>query len=379
MWSEFRGAFPTFRDTTYLNTCSLGALSSASREAVTTFLDQWERLGASAWYELWLGEVERLREGVARLLGCGSHEVALFPNVSSAVAAIASSIDYEERPHVVCADLDFPTVAYQWHARERDGARVRLASSPDGMGVPESAWRELVDDSTALLATGHVFFTTGWRQDVARLSDAAHDAGALLLLDAYQSAGIIPLHVRESGVDMVVGGGLKWLLGGPGIAFLYVREGLHGRLDPRTTGWFAVQEPFGFDPARRALRTDARRFEGGTPSPAAVFAARAGLDLVHSIGVEALGERTLALVALLAEKARESGLAVRMPEDPERRSGIVVLPDPDPHAAVAALASEGIVVDARPTGVRVSPYAYNTEEEIERFVAALRRVREARS
>lgn len=374
MWLEFRDNFPIFEDSVYLNTCSLGALSRQSRQAVNEFLDLWAAKGASAWYELWMGEIEELRERVARLFGCGTHEIALMPNVSSGLSAIASAFDYTERNRVVCAELDFPTVPYQWHARARDGVEVVLAGSPDGIGIPESTYDSLLDDHTAFLALSHVFFTTGWTNNLRELADKAHDTGALFLVDAYQSAGIFPLPVKELGVDILLAGGLKWLLGGPGIAYMYVSEALHKRLDPRATGWFAVENQFEFDPAGRSLRGDARRMEAGTPSPAAVYAARAGIDLVLEHGVELLGSRTRAMVRLLRVMAAERGIDVFMPEDPERWSGIVILRDSDPWATAAALAEKGIIVDARPTGVRVSPYAYNTPEDLEAMLDTIKKI-----
>ena len=375
MWAEFRKQFSIFEKATYLNTCSLGALCRQGQRAVDDFLQLWGEMGASAWYELWLGEIERLRERVAQLLECGIHEVALLPNVSAGLAAVASSLDYGDRNRVVCAALDFPTVPYQWHARARNGVEVILAESPDGMGIPESVYGSLLDDSTAILAVGHVFFTTGWAHDLLELAERAHSAGALMIVDAYQSAGILPLPVHELGVDVLLTGGLKWLLGGPGVAYMYVREDLHDGLDPRATGWFAVEDQFAFDPARRTLKRDARRLEGGTPAPAAAYAARAGLDLVLEYGVDALGARTLELIMYLADRADELDMDIKIPQEPERRSGIAILPDDNPHETVQKLAEEMIIVDARPTGVRISPYAYNTEEDIDQLLEAIKRIR----
>lgn len=371
MWTAFRDQFPIFESTVYLNTCSLGALSRHSRASVDHFLRLWQQMGASAWYTLWLGEIERLRTSVAGLLQCGTHEIALLPNVSSALSAIASALDYSARNRVVCADLDFPTLPYQWYARARDGVELVLAASPDGMSVPVTAYEAVLDERTCLVATSHVFFSTGWMQDLAVLAERSHAAGALLLVDAYQSAGIEPLPVRELGIDILLTGGLKWLLGGPGIAYLYVREELLEELDPRATGWFAVKDQFAFETAGRELREDARRFEAGTPSPAAVYAARAGLDLVLEHGVDSLGARTRELIQFLVDEGGRRGVRVLVPQDPRRRSGIAIVPHPDPHEAVKRLAAEHIIVDARPTGVRVSPYAYNTEEDIVRLLDAL--------
>jgi len=371
MWQEFREQFPIFEEAIYLNTCSLGALSRQSREGVERFLDLWKEKGASAWYELWLGEIERYRESCARLLGCDVHEIALMPNVSSGLSAIGSALDYRDRNRVVCAELDFPTLPYQWHARARDGVEVVFAESSDGIGIHESTFGDLVDDRTALLAVSHVFFTTGWTLDLKTLADVAHSSDTLLLVDAYQSAGIKPLPVKDLGVDILLGGGLKWLLGGPGIAFLYVSEHLHDRLDPRTTGWFGVEDQFDFNPERRALRQDARRLEAGTPSPASVYAARAGLDLVLEHGVDILGARVRAMMRLLKVMAEERGLEVRMPEDEERWSGIAIVPDEDPWETARILAEKRVIVDARPTGVRVSPYAYNTPLDLEVMLDAI--------
>ncbi|MFC1499450.1 aminotransferase class V-fold PLP-dependent enzyme [Candidatus Zixiibacteriota bacterium] len=375
MWQEFRSHFPIFEDSVYLNTCSLGALSRQSREAVERFLDLWQEMGASAWYELWLGEIELLRERVARLLGCGMHEIALMPNVSSGLSAIGSALDYRERNRVICAELDFPTLPYQWHSRARDGAEVIFAESRDGLGIPESDYEILLNDRTALLAVGHVFFTTGWTANLGTLAEMAHDAGALMLVDAYQSAGIIPLPVKELGIDILLAGGLKWLLGGPGIAWCYISEDIQEQFDPRATGWFGVEDQFDFNPTQRTLRKDARRLEAGTPSPASVYAARAGLDLVLDHGVEVLGARVKAMIRLLKVMAEERGIEVQMAGDETRWSGISVLPDEDPYATVKALAEEGVIVDARPTGVRVSPYAYNTPLDIEILLDAILKIR----
>ncbi len=334
-------------------------------------------MGASAWYELWLGEIELLRERVARLLGCGTHEIALMPNVSSGLSAIGSALDYHDRNRVICAELDFPTLPYQWHARARDGVEVVFAESHDGLGIPESDSESLLTNRTALLAVGHVFFTTGWTADLRTLADMAHGAGALLLVDAYQSAGIIPIPVKELGVDILLAGGLKWLLGGPGIAWCYVNEDIHEQFDPRTTGWFGVEDQFDFNPAQRTLRKDARRLEAGTPSPASVYAARAGLDLVLEYGVDILGARVRAMIRLLKVMAEERGIEVMMAGEDDRWSGIAILPDEDPYATVKALAEERIIVDARPTGVRVSPYAYNTPLDLEILLDSIVRIRQA--
>ena len=378
-WEATRADFPTLARRTYLNTCSLGALSRQSREAVGRFLDLWEEMGASAWYRIWLGEVQGLRERFARLVNAGPDEVAVLPNVSSALSALASaatpggaapSAPHAAAGNVVCACMDFPTIPYQWMARP--GVDVRLAQSPDGVRTPLAEYERLVDGETRWLATSHVFYASGALQDARALADLARRHGALSLLDGYQAEGQVPVDVKALGVDAYVTGGLKWLLGGPGAAFLYVRREVHARLSPQATGWFAHAEQFQFDAASFRAHADARRFEAGTPAVAAVYAANAGLDHVLRHGAGPIRRQTADLVRDLYERLQDAGYDLATPAGDEARAGIVMVRVEDPPAAVKALAAQGIVVDHRPGRVRVSPYYYNTAAENERLVDALR-------
>lgn len=374
--SQWRSEFPGLEQSTYLNTCSLGQLSTRSRDAINTFLDQWTRYGASAWYETWLGEVAATRARFARLINAGEHEVAILPSVGVALSVIAGCLDYGERDEVVVTEMDFPTVAYQWMARERQGARVRFLKSPDGVQVPFKAFEEAIGARTALVATTHVFFTSGWIQEMRAITEVAHSRGALSLFDGYQAAGQIPVDVKAANVDFYLSGGLKWLLGGPGIVFLYVKESLIERLRPTTTGWFAAKNMFRFSPDRFEMADDARRFEPGTPALAAVYAANAGMGIVEEIGPAAIRERTRELGDDLIARLRAAGLQPRLPDDMARHAGIIMLPvggedGKDPAAVVQALAARNIIVDYRPGAVRISPYFYNTEAENEMLVEAL--------
>ncbi len=360
----WRAEFPGLEQSTYLNTCSLGQLSRRSVVAVNHFMELWMRYGASAWYETWLGELAATRARFARLINAQPHEVALLPSVGVALSVIASSLDYRQRPEVVITEMDFPTIPYQWMARNRDGVQVRFLPSPDRMGVPLQAFEAAINPKTALVATSHVFFTSGWIQDMAAISALAHAQGALSLFDGYQAAGQIPVDVKAADVDIYLSGGLKWLLGGPGIVFMYVKESLIEQLQPTTTGWFAAKDMFKFNPDRFEMAEDARRFEPGTPAMAAVYAANAGMSIIEEIGVVAVRARTQALDADLVTRLRAAGLEPRLPEDPEHHAGIVVLPVENPPALVKALAQEkNIIIDHRPGLVRLSPYFYNTEEE----------------
>lgn len=366
--ARYRSEFPVFKDTIYLNTCSLGALGTRSRWKVTEFLDGWEKRGASAWYDVWWDALADLRARYGRLVGAGAGEIALAPNISSAVGTVASALDYRSRPKVVVTSLDFPTVAYQWLARRPQGVEVVVVESPDGITVPVEAIARAVDSRTALVATSHVFFTTGAIQDIRAVAQVAHAQGALCLIDAYHSVGQLPVNVRDADVDFLVSGGLKWLLGGPGVVFLYVRDTLARSLEPGLAGWFGHRDQFAFDPRSLTRHDDARRFELGTPALAAVHAQLGGLEYIEEIGVPRIREASMALAEDLIARARETGWRPRVAPASGDRSAIVMLPMPDPHAAVKRLAEAHIIADARPGHVRLSPFFYNQQDD---HVAAL--------
>ncbi|HSJ15295.1 MAG TPA: aminotransferase class V-fold PLP-dependent enzyme [Longimicrobiales bacterium] len=370
---DWRAEFPILARKTYLNSCSLGALSRRALARIGTFHEEWHEYGASAWYELWMGRLAELRGRVAGLLHAHDHEVGLAASVSAGLATIASALDYRSRPRVVVTDLDFPTLAYAWINRP-DVELVRVPSD-DGFTVEPQRVAAAVNERTALIATSHVFFTTGAIQRLAPLARIAHDAGALLLIDAYQGLGQVPLDVHAEDIDILLGGPLKWLLGGPGLAYLYVRAALIPELRPTVTGWFASQDQFAFDIGGFAHREDARRFELGTPALPTVHAALGGQEIIDQVGVPAIRRHNAALTDLLLARLDAAGMRVRGPAQPdERRSAIVMIEHARPEHAVARLAEQGVIVDSRPGYVRVSPHFYNTEEEIDRFMHALQGV-----
>src|SRR6266542_1681988 len=369
--ARYRSEFPIFRDKVYLNTCSLGALGDRTRRKVAEFLDLWQSRGASAWYDVWWAALGDLRGRYARLVGAAQAEIALAPSISVALSAVAESLDYGRRNKVVITSLDFPTVAYQWLAKRRRGVEVVVVESPDRVSVPVEAIARAVDERTALVATSHVYFTSGAIQDIKAVVDAAHKRGALALIDAYQSVGQVPVDVRATGVDFLTAGGLKWLLGGPGIVFLYAREELARRLAPGIAGWFGHKNQFAFDPRSLELHDDARRFELGTPALAAVYAQLGGLEYIDEIGVPAIRGVTAALTEDLIARAAARGFRPKVAADAAARSAIVMLPAPDPAAAVRHLADGGIIADARPGHVRFSPFFYNQQDD---HVTALERL-----
>ena len=361
--AEYRSEFPIFERCIYLNSCSLGALSKRSRVRVNDVLELWEARGAAAWYDVWWAALDELRTRYGRLIGAAPSSIALHPSISSGLGVVASALDYGSRPRVVVTSLDFPTVAYQWLARQREGVDVVVVESQDGIGVPPEAFERAVDGRTALVATSHVFFTSGAIQDIRAVADIAHRQGALLLVDGYQAAGQIPVDVHALEADFYLSGGLKWLLGGSGVAFLYARPDLLPRLEPTATGWFAHRDQFRFDTRAFAPHGDARRLETGTPGMMPVYAQLGGLDIIEEIGVHAVRAATGALTEGLIEEARAAGLTPRVAGTPEERSGIVMLPSEDPAGDVRRLAEAGFIVDHRPGHVRVSPYFYNLPDD----------------
>lgn len=391
----YRPEFPLLASSVYLNTCSLGARSERSRRRLDAFLADWDELGARAWYRRWLGELDGLREDFGAVIGVGGPEISLAPNVSTALAVVASALDPVHRgdrdalgrlrdagipvgegprTKVVTTALDFPTLGHQWLARAPLGVELVVIPSPDGLGVPVDAFAEVIDERTALVATGEVYFTTGVRAEVGRLAELCHDRGALLLVDAYQATGIVPTDVVASGVDVYVSGTLKWLFGGPGTAFAWVRPALHEALRPTTTGWFSSARQFAFAVDDLDFAPDGRRYELGTPSVPSAAIARGGMELVREIGVQRLGERTRDLGDVLIRLAETRGLSVATVRDPDRRGGIVPIRVADPKAVVNGLAADGIIVDYRPGIVRCSPAFTTTEDELGLLVEGLDRL-----
>jgi kynureninase len=364
-----RSEFPILRTRTYLNSCSLGALSNRSMGYLGEYQALWNTLGASAWYELWMGRIGDLLDRVAWFWNARRSEVALAPSVSGALSSIASAIDYSKRNRVVVADLDFPTLVYQWLGRP-DVEVVRVPSD-DGIGVDPARWAEYVDERTALVATSHVFYGTGYVQDLAPIAKAARDAGALFLVDGYQAAGQVAVDPRALDADVYVAGPLKWLLGGPGLAFLWVREEAIEGLRPTAVSWFGAANQFAFRVDELELREDAGRFSLGTPAVPTVYTALGGMEIFAQAEPRKVFERVKALTEDLVARLDDAGFELKIARDPARRSGIVLVRHADAPGAVHRLADQGIIVDHRAGYVRISPHFYNTIDENAAAVAAL--------
>jgi len=370
--ARLREAFPILGTHTYLNSCSLGALSDRAEARFGEFTALWHTMGASAWYEHWMGRLDGLRGQVSDFLGAPRGTLALSPSTSVALSSVAESMDWKARPKVVITELDFPTLGHQFVVKPE--VELVVLRSEDGVGIDPEQFRAVVDERTALLATSHVFYTTGFRQDLGALAQIAKGAGALSLIDGYQGAGQIALNVQEAEIDFYTTGPLKWLLGGPGLAYLYVRQELIEALAPRITSWFAAENMFGFDLEGFAYRSDARRFEMGTPSLPTVHLAQGGQEIIDEVGIGRIEATNAALTDRLVEGLEGNGFGLTMAKDRAVRTAIVMVQHSQPKETVAALASEGIIVDHRPGHVRVSPHFYNTPEEMDRIIEALARL-----
>ncbi len=362
-WQQWRSEFPILSRKTYLNSCSLGALSHRAEQRVAQFHEDWHNYGASAWYETWQGRLAELRARVEAMFHAPAGSVALAHSTSAALASVASAVDYSRRNKVVVAELDFPTLAYQW--LNRPDVEVVFVPSDDGATIDPQRFADAVDERTAILATSHVFYATGAIQNLRTLSAIARSQGALFLVDGYQSAGQVPVDLSAGDIDIFLAGPLKWLLGGPGLCYLHVRPDLIQQLAPAVTGWFGAADQFAFDNRHFAYKEDARRFELGTPALHMVHAALGGQEIIDEVTVPRIRERNQALTEMIIDSAQRDGYRVRGASRREARSAIVMLAITDPAGAVAHLAQRGIIVDWRPGHVRISPHFYNLESEIE--------------
>src|SRR5580692_8109482 len=319
-----RPEFPTLAKGVHLISHSLGAMPAAARGFATRFIDEWENDSIASWGEHWLPAVRSLGDLVGSVLGVAPGTVCMLPNVSSAQAIVASCFTFDgPRKKIVYDDLNFSTVHYVWQAQKRRGAEVVVVESADGIHPPIEALLDAIDEKTLLVPISHVLFRSSGMYDAKRVIDRAHEKGALVLLDCYQSAGAVPLRLEEWGCDMACGGSVKWACGGPGAGYLYVRPDVLEKLQPMATGWFAHAEPFAFDMGPMRYAGDAWRMIGGTPAVPAVYTARPGWDIIASLGVDGIRKKSLRQTRLLRDMVDRRGFTVNTPrEDAERGATI---------------------------------------------------------
>lgn len=379
----WRPRFPISETSTYLVNHSLGAMPKAVHAKLEAFATQWETRGVRSWAEGWWSAPIDVGNLVGKLMNAPEDSVVMHQNVSVIQSVIGSALDFSgKRNKVVYSDANFPTNMYVWEGYKRDGARIHVVES-DGLVVPTERMLEAIDEETLIVPISHVCFKTSYLQDAQAICERAREVGAMVLLDTYQSLGTVPVDVRALGVDMVCGGSVKWLCGGPGAGYLYVRPDLQTKLAPRVTGWAAHAAPFAFEQGEQRHAEGIARFLHGSPAVASLVQASAGYEAVLEAGVEAIREYSLQLTGALEQDLLDRGFAINSPADPQRRGGTLTVglrEDENGPAFVKALEARDVLVDHRPgAGIRVSPHFYTLAEELAEFAEALSELRETRS
>lgn len=346
-----------------MNNCSQAPQTTATRAAAERYLESWNTRGMD--WDAWMGEVDAAKREFARLINASPDEIAVFSSVSEATSAVASAIDFTRgRPKVVVTEAEFPTIGHVWLAQQRRGARVEWVPVCEG-AVDPNAYDRIVDSNTAIVSATHGYYLDGFMQDLPRVIAAAHRSGALVYIDGYQTLGTVPVDVRTLGVDFLAAGNLKFLMGIPGIAFLYVRRDLAAQLEPTLTGWFGRAEPFAFDVRKLDWSPTASRFDGGTPPIPNAYVARAGMRMINEIGVPAIRAWLEVLGRRLIDGGRNRGLDLLGTDDMSRKTATTAFVVADSHAVETRMRDRGVIASARGPVIRLAPHFYNTVEDVD--------------
>jgi kynureninase len=378
---QWRNEFPILDKTVYLISHSLGAMPRATYERLHEYADLWATRGVRAWAEGWWDMPLTVGDEVARIIGAEPGTVVMQQNVSICQSLILSCFEpTPERNKIVYCDLNFPSVMYVYEAHARHGKlRIETVQSEDGITVPLERMLEAIDEHTLLVPFSHVLFKSGYLQDAKAITERAHEVGAMVVLDTYQSAGTVPFSVRELNVDFATGGSVKWLCGGPGAGYLYVRPDLHEKFQPRTTGWMAHEEPFAFQTEMRYAPSVAR-FLHGSPAIPALYAAQSGYRIINEIGVDRIRTKNVHQTTRLIKLAEEAGFRVTSPKNSADRGGTITVWHEEAAAITRELIRRDIIVDFRPgAGVRISPHFYTRDDELEIVIAQMKAIRDTKA
>lgn len=364
---KWRSEFPNLDRTTYLISNSLGAMPRGVYDRLREYADTWATRGVRAWDEGWWDMAVSVGDKIGALLGARPGEISLHQNVTLTQAIIASCFDFSApRNKVVLLDLEFPSIIYFYLEQRRKGARVEIIPSDDGIQAPIDRLLEAIDETTLLVPISLVLFRSSTIVDAKAIIKRAHEAGALVVLDCFQAAGTLPIDLHALDADFAVGGVLKWLCGGPGVAYLYVRPELRKRLSPTLTGWMAHQRPFDFEVGPITPRDDAFRFLNGTPQIPALYACQPGLEILARVGVDQIRVNSIRQTERLIHGALARGWRVNTPRNSAERGGTVSVDCPHAREVKFELLARDILVDYRPAaGIRLSPHFYNRDEEID--------------
>ncbi|HEV8367807.1 MAG TPA: aminotransferase class V-fold PLP-dependent enzyme [Pyrinomonadaceae bacterium] len=378
---QWRSEFPILEKTIYLISHSLGAMPKSTYDRLHEYAEVWATRGVRAWAEGWWNMPVSVGDEVARIIGADPGSVVMHQNVSICQSLVLSCLEPTPgRNKVVYSELNFPSVMYVYEAHARDGKlRIETVRSDDGITVPLERMLAAIDESTLLVPFSHVLFKSAFLQDVKAIIDRAHEVGAMVVLDTYQSAGTVPFSVKELNADFATGGSVKWLCGGPGAGYLYVRPDLQAELKPKTTGWMAHEEPFAFDTELR-YASNITRFLHGSPAIPALYAAESGYRIINEIGVERIRAKSVRQTEYLIQLAEEAGFSVTSPRDAARRGGTVTVAHDNASAIAKELVRREFIIDYRPgAGVRISPHFYTSDQELELIIAEMKKIRETRS
>lgn len=369
----WRPEFPILETCTYLVSHSLGAMPRRAAGYLQQFADEWSSRGVRAWHEGWWEIGRTTGDLLAPVLGVQTGTISMHQNVTVAMAIIASSHRFDgSRNRIVMTELEFPSNIYLFEGFRRYGAEVVQVPSPDAMQTDLQALLDAIDERTVLVPLSYVLFRSAYIQHAAAVIEKAHRVGARVILDVYQAAGTVPLAIERLGADFAVGGSVKWLCGGPGAGYLYVRPDLANTLEPGIVGWAAHAHPFDFETGAITYADAPERFQSGTPNVPALYSARAGYEIVRQIGVPAIRAKSLRLTRWLMERAQASGFRINTPEADDRRGGAVIIDVPNGAAVADDMIRREVIVDHRPgAGIRLAPHFYNTEDEIDHAIDVL--------
>ena len=370
---SWRGEFPIVDTCTYLVSHSLGAMPRAARENLREYADTWDTRGVRAWHEGWWEIGRETGNLLAPILGVQPDTISMHQNVTVAQGIIGSSFRFEgRRRKIVMTDLEFPSNHYLFEGFRRYGAQIVYVPSPDAIRIDLERLIDEIDEDTLLVPLSLVLFKSACIVDARAVIEKAHKVGAYVILDVYQAAGTVPLNLEAWEADFAVGGSVKWLCGGPGAGYLYVRPDLADTLQPGFVGWAAHEQPFNFETGAVRYAASPERFQSGTPNVPSLYAARAGYEIVATIGVTAIREHSLRLTRQLIESAQAAGYRLNTPLDDHERGGSVILDAPGGSSVADELIKRNVIVDYRPgAGIRIAPHFYNTEDEIDHAVRTL--------
>ncbi len=374
--AAYRDEFPVVERKAYLISASLGPISTRARAQLEAYLDVWASKGAPdhVWTDHIFPAMGALKRSFAALTGCEADEVAITTNISIALSTVASALDVRERPKVVLSELDFPTDGHVWLAQRSRGVEIDWLRSPDGLTIPLEEFDRAIDERTALVMVNRVLYRSSALVDAKEVCRIARERGALSLVDDYHGLGIVPLDLHDLGCDLYTAGVLKWMCGGPGLAFLYARRDVLPMLEPSVTGWFATADPFSFDLQHLEYHASARRLEHGTPPAPVVYLAQGGMDVITEVTPERIRARQGELTDHVIARADALGLPVRTPRDREARGGVVnVGVGARADEICHALLARDVCTDFRGDGLRISPHFFNTEADIDRCFDELAR------